>query len=225
MSTGSLRRQGPRYRRRRPLPALVLLGALVLLSGLLWTRVFESVEDIETATRCNQPAPPTAAPVDGTSQSAPPPLGKMLPRNALDNVAPVPPQQVKVRVLNGNGEVNQASLVSGVLTDLGFAEGGEPDNDPVYVNYDLNCHGQIRFGSAGAGAARTLSLIAPCAQLVHDGRTDDTIDFALGTEFNDIKSTSEAKQVMQQLKSQSPGEDSKPKIDEELLAKARDVHC
>ena len=38
--------------------------------------------------------------------------------------------------------VARRGLVSGVLTDLGFAEGGEPDNDPVYVNYDLNCHGR-----------------------------------------------------------------------------------
>ncbi|MER7012988.1 envelope integrity protein Cei [Saccharopolyspora sp. NPDC000359] len=221
------------YRRRRPLPALLVLACLVVAAGLLWTRVFDSVQDIETATTCNPPTPPTAAPVadgEATEQVA---LGSMLKRDALDSTTPIPPQDVQVRVLNGNGESRQATLVSGELESLGFAKGGA-DNDPVYVNYDLKCHGQIRFGTAGAGAARTLSLIAPCAQLVRDGREDAAVDLALGSKFDDIKTTSEAKQVLQELENWVPQRDQQggahqevtpPQIDKELLTKARDVHC
>ncbi|MER7082021.1 LytR cell envelope-related transcriptional attenuator [Saccharopolyspora kobensis] len=221
------------YRRRRPLPALLVLACLVVAAGFLWTRVFDSVQDIEAATTCNPPTPPTAAPAAGEEPTEQVPLGEMLARDALDSTGPIPPQDVQVRVLNGNGESRQATLVSDELSSLGFAEGGA-DNDPVYVNYDLKCHGQIRFGGAGVSAARTLSLIAPCAQLVRDDRSDATVDFALGSKFDDIKTTSAAKQVLQELENWVPQRDQQgganqevtpPKIDEELLTKARDVHC
>ncbi|MGP4017356.1 envelope integrity protein Cei [Saccharopolyspora sp. 5N708] len=221
-----------RYRRRRPLPALVVLVGLVVLSGLLWTRVFDTVEDVEAATTCNPPGAPTAAPQEA-DQPQQVPLGAMLPRGALDSTSPIPPQDAPVRVLNGNGEARQASLVSDELASLGFAKGGA-DNDPVYVNYDLKCHGQIRFGSAGAGAARTLSLIAPCAQLIRDERPDAGVDFALGADFDDIKTTSEAKQILQELENWVPQRDQQggaqqevtpPRISSELLTKAREVHC
>ncbi|MBB5156308.1 envelope integrity protein Cei [Saccharopolyspora phatthalungensis] len=221
-----------RYRRRRPLPALVVLVGLVVLSGLLWTRIFDSVKDINAATTCNPPGAPMATPKAG-DRPAPVPLGSMLPRTALDSTTPIPPQDVRVRVLNGNGESRQASLVSDELANLGFAKGGA-DNDPVYVNYDLRCHGQIRFGGAGVSAARTLSLIAPCAQLVRDERQDASVDFALGTGFDDIKTTSEAKQVLQELENWVPQrnhqdgaqqEVTPPQISNDLLTDARDVHC
>lgn len=207
-----------------------MLCVLVLVSGFVWTKVFDSLEDIETATRCNQPSPPTTPPQ--ASGQGPAELGAMLPRNGLDHASPIPPQDIPVRVLNGNGESNQASLISEQLTTLGFAEGGKPADDPVYTNYDLNCHGQIRFGDAGEGAARTVSLIAPCAQLVRDERADAGVDFVLGAEFDDIKSTPEAKRILQELKNWAPQRDdsspqdvSPPRFDGELLANARDVHC
>lgn len=226
-------RRGPRYRRRRPIPALIVLSALVVLSGFLWTQVFETSADIEAATRCNPPGPPTGAPKP-TKSPDPIELGKMLPRDALDDTTPAPPRDVPVQVLNGNGESMQATMIANELSSLGFAQGASPNNDPVYTNYNLNCHGQIRFGGAGASAARTLSLVSPCAQLVRDGREDASVDLALGANFDDIVATTEAKQVLQDLKSWAPQRDqqgdaaqqiSPPQIDNELLTKARDVYC
>lgn len=225
-------RRSPHYRRRRPVPGLLLLGTLVVISGFVWTQIFGSTEDIETATTCNQPGKPTAAPGESVS-AEPPELGKMLQRDALNRTDPIPPQDVHVRVLNGNGESKQASLVSEELNGLGFSPGGEAADDAIYANYDLNCHGQIRFGGPGAGAARTMSLVAPCAQLVRDDRNDSSVDFALGSEFDDIKTTTEAKRVLQELKTKVPGEERgdakqnvrQTEVDGELLDKARDVHC
>ncbi len=83
-------------------------------------------------------------------------------------------------------------------------------------------------------AARTLSLIAPCAQLVRDEREDAGLDLALGSRFDDIKTTQEAKQILQQLQNWVPQRDQQdgaqqevtpPQISEDLLTKARDVHC
>ena len=203
-----------------------------MLSGLLWTNVFDSVPSLEAATTCNQPSRATQPP---EASGMPPqiPLGQMEKRDALDSVTPIPPQDVHVRVLNGNGESRQATLVSDELQSLGFTPTGA-DDDAVYVNYDLKCHGQIRYGGAGVSAARTLSLIAPCAQLVRDERPDAGVDFALGSDFDDIKTTQEAKQVLQQLASWVPQRDAQnganegvtpPKIDKKLLETARDVHC
>ncbi len=240
MSAASARQgqRGPRYRRRRPLPALILLAVLVVLSGFVWTRVFESTETVEMATRCNLPSAETPAPANATPKPPEPPaqtaVGKMLPREALDDVVPVPPQNVPVRVLNANGQVNQATLISKELSNLGFGQGGKPANDPVYTNLNMHCHAQIRFGGAGVSAARTLSLIAPCAQLVRDDRTDASVDLALGSEFSGIKTTQEAHQILQKLKTWGKQHDPRvgdqqevrpPPLDEDLLSQARDVHC
>lgn len=234
MSSAASARQGlrgPRYRRRRPLPALVLLIVLVVVSGFVWTRVLGSTETVEMATRCAPPGATSAGPGSGTSVgTVTPELGRMLPRNALNGTSPIPPQDVQVHVFNSNGQSNQATLISKELSNLGFGKGGEPANDPVYSKLDLDCHAQIRFGSAGAGAARTLSLMAPCAQLVRDQRKSATVDLALGTEFEGIKTTQEAKQVLQQLKNRDGQGDrlsdgGRSSIDRELLSQARDVHC
>lgn len=223
-------RGGHRYGRRRPLPALLVLALLLVLSVFMWTRVFETTENTEAATECNLPNQPEAAP--GPQQAPTPeptPFGTMLPRDALDHVAPAPPQAIRVTVLNANGQSRQATLVEDELAAYGFPRGGDPANDPVYPQFDLKCHGQIRFGEQGAGAARTLSLAVPCAQLVRDNRPDASVDLALGSQFGDVKMSKQAQQVLQQLSAwaahngQSAG--PPPVIDSNLLSEARDVHC
>lgn len=222
--------RSPRYGRRRPLPAVLVLALLLVLSVFMWTRVFETTANTEAATECNLPGQPKAPP--GPEQApAPQPaaFGTLLPRDALDHVTPAPPQAVRVTVLNADGQSSQATLVGDELTSFGFPRGGDPANDPVYPQFDLKCHGQIRFGDQGAGAARTLSLAVPCAQLVHDARTDTSVDLALGSEFGDVKMSKQAQQVLQQLSAwaahggQAAG--PPPVIDSNLLSEARDVHC
>jgi LytR cell envelope-related transcriptional attenuator len=187
-------------RRRRPLPAIGLMVVLGLVATVVWIRTLDTASE-RTDNACAPPqtvAATAAAP--GSSPAPQPQPGEVLPATALDDVDPLPPDAVKVRVLNGNGQRGQASLVDGVLTsDLGFARAAEPANDSVYPAFDLDCHAQIRFGQAGAAAGRTLSLVVPCAELVRDARQDDTVDLALGKRFTQLEPSPEAKEVLRQL--------------------------
>lgn len=212
-----------RYRRRHRLPALALLVLLVAGAIFVWTRVFESAQDIEAATAC--PPPARSMPAAHTA-------GVPQKYDSLNRTDPVRPQEIDARILNANGQNKQATLIAEELTGFGIRK-AEPGNDPLYPNYELKCHGQIRFGEAGTGAARTMSLIVPCAQLVRDDRQDASVDVALGSKFGDLTMTADAKQIIKQLReSPPPGqngaahpEGEASQVDSRRLNEARDVHC
>jgi hypothetical protein len=227
------------YRRRKPLPAISLIVVLGLIATIVWIRTIESAER-RTDTHCAAPQPVavTGTPdtnADATTEAAKPPLGEVLTRDALDAVEPLPPDAVKVTVLNANGQRGQAALVSGVLTkDLGFGSAGEPANDPVYPAFDLDCVAQIRFGPAGLAAGRTLSLVVPCAELVRDERDNDTVDLALGHKFDGLRPTPEAKEALRRLTELATAKPTEPAggqqaapatVEPALLVAARAVHC
>lgn len=215
-----------RYRRRRPAPALALLALLAVVTAVVWTGVLS-------------PGSPEAAACPPPSSTAPQYSGDVLARTALDTVAPAPPQLASIRVLNGNGMLGEASIVSEGLAGLGFTAAGTPRNDPLHPDFALSCHGQIRFGPQGESAARTLSLVVPCAELVRDVRTDDVVDLALGTEFIGLRPSDEARSVLRSLaqlgEPASPsdgeprggqvGEQVQPTIEPQLVEAARDVRC
>lgn len=210
----TVRRVGSNYRRRRPMPAVVLLAVLGLVATIVWIRTIDATED-EAELACGpiQPVTPTEPAVDpGAAGATPPPagqptpaqptptLGEVLPASALDSVDPLPPDAVRVRVLNASGRRGQATLAAAVLTDdLGFAPASEPADDPLYANGALNCYGQIRFGEAGKAAGRTLSIVMPCLELVKDGRQDDTVDLAIGQRFDNLLPSPNAQEVLRQL--------------------------
>ncbi|WP_349497465.1 envelope integrity protein Cei [Crossiella sp. CA-258035] len=225
MAAGSVRQGLGRYRRRRPLPALVILVLLGVIATFVWTKVFGNVGDAEAAVRCDPPPAVEAGkkPYEGQAQ----------PRDALDKTDPWPAADVKLRVLNGGGLRGQGKLVNEELMGFGFNKAGEPSDDPVYDS-KLTCHGQLRYGPNGAGAARTLSLLAPCVQLVRDERQDSTVDVVLGKKFDGIKPSSSTRQLLEKLKEwadQQPERGGQqaapppPQLDAELLAAARNVHC
>jgi hypothetical protein len=141
--------------------ALLLVVILSSAAGLVWLNVLHQTEN-----GCPRPAA----------------NGQKLPTDGLDAVSPAPPQFTRVRVLNANGRLGEATIVDGALAHLGFASTA-PANDPLHPDLDLRCYGEIRFGAPGQAAARTLSLAVPCAELVRDVRPDSEIDLALGTRF------------------------------------------
>ncbi len=122
-----------------------------------------------------------------------------MPYSALNSVPPDPAGQVRVRTLNATTQVGLAGRIALELSQYGFQQVGQPSTDPRYPSGDMRCFGQIRFGPNGEAAARTLSLVVPCAQLVSDSRQDATVDLALGSYFTDLAPSSDATQALAQL--------------------------
>jgi hypothetical protein len=217
-----------RYRRRRPYPALIVLVVLGVASVVVWTKVVHGAADMDVATQCNPPQ----STVPGGSPAA---FGQVLPHDALDRTSPTPAAHAQIRVLNASTERGQATKVAEGLEEFGFTPAGDPDNDPMYPAGDLACRGQLRFGANGAGAARTLSLLTPCFELVRDNRQDATVDVVVGKKFDQLQPNDNARKALDQLaawNTQQPdqhggqqAQGGQPAIDPALLAAARDVEC
>jgi hypothetical protein len=234
-AVGGLRGKGkPLYRKRRPWPALVLFGILAIVAGFVWVKVINTTDDLDAAVRCNAPG---ATPAGATPPATPAPkLGAVLSRDALDKTTPAPAAQVQVQVYNASDTRNQASIVNAAVLQAGFGSAGNPANDPVYPNGDMNCRAQIRFGPNGAAGARTLSIVEPCAELVRDERQDSTVDLAVGKKYDEFRVNPSAKQVLQELaawaQKQPPAQGGQlaqptgqPPVSADLIDAARAVHC
>jgi len=215
------------YQRRRRGPVLLVVAVLAVAVAVTWTTVLIKTGAATGVAAC---PPPAAGPVPGA----------VVPSSALANVAPVPPAAVKVRVLNASGQRGQANLVAAQLGDFGFAQAAPPTNDPLYPDGDMVCTGQLRFGQAGLGAASTVALLVPCAELVRDGRADDTVDVAVGTAFGDVNPGRAVRDALDQLGASGSGttgsgnadpaagnnqQPAAPVVDAGTLAAARETAC
>ena len=215
------------YRRRRRGPVVVLVALLAAAAAATWIMVLVNNSGSAGTASCPVPV-------------AGPPPGESVPSDALAAVAPAPPASVRVRVLNAGGQRGQANLVAAQLGDLGFAEAAPPDNDPYFPNGDMECVGQVRFGTVGEPAAGTVALVLPCAELVRDSRQDDTVDVSVGTAFGDINPARPIRDVLDQLAAPAGGTDgagnadpnapdpapaAAPAVDPSVLAEARDATC
>jgi hypothetical protein len=207
-------------RRHRILAMLAVVG---LVGVLVWLKVMHDAGDTDALVRCPQPAAGQAG-------------WQPTPYHALDTVQPVPENETRVRVFNAGTQHGSAERTDGELQRLGFVSAGQPGDDPSYPAGALTCIGQIRFGAAGQAAARTLSLVIPCTQLIRDGRHDDTVDLSVGTGFSDLTPNAAAREVLQQLDTWSKQHpqpagglqshpEAAPHIDPDLLATARDTQC
>jgi hypothetical protein len=171
------------------LPAIIILVVLATAGVLVWSHVLRQAGNSTVQASC----PVSADTPAGLSAVTP------VPYSALNDVQPIPAAQVRVHELNSSTQVGLAGRIALELRQYGFAQVGTPGNDPRYPSGDMRCFGQIRFGPNGAAAARTLSLIVPCAQLVRDDRQDASVDLALGTYFTDLAPSSDAVTVLGQL--------------------------
>jgi hypothetical protein len=196
-----------RYHRRRRAPILVAIAVLMIATGVAWFEVLKPVPAASTS--CNQPGPaPTPSPSRSsttgssrasgaqttskttpkttptpTSKSIVTSLGSFATPSTLTGVRPADPATVTVQVFNASKISGQAKTVTNDLRAAGFASILAAANDPLYPAFDLVCSAEIRYGQAGTAAARTLLMVAPCAQLVLDNRISDSVDLALGNRY------------------------------------------
>jgi hypothetical protein len=196
VSGGFTRERGKtRYRKRKPIPAIVIVVVLGVAAVVVWTKVISKASDVNAAVACPPSAAQSSTP---PSAKAKPQPGTPLPYNALDKIAPAPAGAVKVQVLNASSQRGAATTATLDLQQDGF-QVAKPANDPLYPKQDMNCRGQIRFGANGESAARTISLLVPCTQLVRDNRQDATVDLAIGSDFTGIAPNNDAQQAIKQL--------------------------
>jgi hypothetical protein len=206
-------KNGRPFRRRNFLPAIVLFIALFLVTMTVWVIALSQPPHIEQSAACNPPPPPT-------DPDAPAPtLGEQVTRSDMIDVTPAKLADAKVKVLNASGQGGQAAEVAGALRDLGFADPSAA-NDPLYANARLECQGQIRFGPTGRSAAAAVWLVAPCAELFQDQRTDNTVDLALGTDFTELSRGDDIDAVLSSLVP-----DATQPADPALLAKIHSTTC
>ena len=214
--TATMPRRTRPYRRRRRVPVIALVSLLAAAALVTWTYVLVNASGPDRGRTC-------PAPVAGSTP------GQSLPPGALDSVAPLPPAAVKVRVLNAGGQRGQANLVAAQFGDFGFAEAAPPTNDPLFPDGNMECTGQVRFGPAGEAGASTVALLLPCAELVRDARTDDTVDVSVGTAFGDLNPVRAARDALDELSAGSSGEGGAagppPPVDPGVLAEARGRSC
>jgi hypothetical protein len=230
-----MRSGGQRYRKRRPLPAFLLILVLGVVATVVWLRVMSEDKEMTAAAHCAPPPTRTSAAQPGQAAGQPAPtLGKPLEPNALDRTGPAAPASAVVRVVNASSQRGLATLVSESLRTLGFTQVADPANDALYGE-NMTCRAQIRFGAQGTAAARTISLLEPCAELIRDERQDATVDIVLGDKFDDLHPNGAAKTLIEQLNDfakQNPppqgglqADAPQPKLDAGLLTAARKVNC
>jgi hypothetical protein len=204
-------KHGRPFRRRNPRPAIFVVVFLAVVTGVVWTIALTRPVKVREAEVCNPP-PQSAG-------SAPTQLGEQASRTEMTDVTPAKLSDTKVRVLNASGRGGQAADIAGALRDLGFAQ-PTATNDPIYANARLNCQGQVRFGTAGQATAAAVWLVAPCTELFHDNRADDSVDLALGTDFTALAHSDDIDTVLASLR---PG--ATEPSDPALLSKIHATSC
>ncbi|MBN6038714.1 envelope integrity protein Cei [Amycolatopsis sp. 195334CR] len=215
------------YRKRRPWPALIVIGVLGVIAMGVWINALLTKDDINDAIRC-EPAPVAPEGVTYTPVA----------HDALDDTAPIPPGKISLKVLNAGGTRGQGAITTATLRELGFTEAADPANDPAYESTEAKCRGQIRYGENGRAAARTLSLVDPCVELVEDNRQDASVDLSIGTKFGDPRPNQAGLDILKELSDwssknqesdsggneQSTGQTA-PTIEKDRLAAARTGYC
>ncbi|MEP6852164.1 MAG: LytR C-terminal domain-containing protein [bacterium] len=148
---------------RRPIPALVFLLALSLLSGLVWYRVLNRDDAAGRTTG------------GGTSASR-----VCVPRTAKPVALPKP-SGVTVSVLNAAGVAGLARSVGNGLKGRGFKLGAI-GNDSVSGTVAT----EVRYGIKSASAARLVQLYVPGSRLVPVQSNSSVVVVAIGTSYKSL---------------------------------------
>lgn len=157
--------------RRRPLPALVAIAALTLLTALVWFRVLHrGVETSGKHTASHSPCP-TPTPV----------AASVLPKPSL----------VTLIVLNSTNRAGLATSVRSALLKDGFVIPAKATDDGT----TYGGHGQIagvaeiRFGPSQRFAAELVRYYLPGAVMVQTDSSAPSVIVALGAQYKAVRSS------------------------------------
>jgi hypothetical protein len=168
---------------------LLIVSALAATATVIWMHLLEREQLANRPTGC-----PVSAPQSVVAYAT------------LASNAPVSPGAAEVSVLSATNRRELATHVATSLKILGFVRATPLGKDLLHPPGTMRCIGQIRFGPHGVRAARTLSLVLPCAQLVRDQRQDNSVDLALGNAFANLDPRPSARAALRQLEAPAPNE-------------------
>lgn len=152
---------------RRPLPALIFIGALTVLTALVWFRVLNRTEGNA------RPSPSTC--VKATAPVAEP------------TVLPYP-KRVSVLLLNASNRDGLAAKTQKVLRKRGFVITQIGNDGPTYGGQALiKGVGQIRYGPQARLAATLLHYYLPAAVLKATDSSSATVTLSLGTTYKQVR--------------------------------------
>jgi hypothetical protein len=154
---------------RRPLPALIFLLGLSLLTALVWWRVIHRSDS-------------------GNHKAS----DKKTCQSTTSNVVPQP-GSVSVKVLNSTERLHLARNTATTLGKLGFHITGYSQDDPSVV---VNGVAEIRYGTKATAGATLLSFYLPDATLVPTQSADSVVTVSLGTKYKSVATTAQAKKAM-----------------------------
>jgi cytoskeletal protein RodZ len=188
---------------RRPLPALIFLLGLLLLTALVWWRVISRGDGNakpNSATSSTTSKTTSSAPITTCSTTAAPPTNPTtLP----------PPASVTVWVLNSTLRTGLAKSVQKTLMVDGFKATRAASNDATHRN-KIKSVAEIRFGPAAADAAKLVSYYFPKAVLQPTNERGDVVTISLGAAFTKVAtkkavSTALAKAHVKLVRPATPG--------------------
>lgn len=161
---------------RRPLPALISLLALLLLTGIVWWRVANRDDHGGASAACPTPTP-----------------------TASQQTAALPaPGAVTLQVVNATTRTGLAGTVRTTMIQLGFKVPAKAANDPLKKRIDATA--QIRYGPAGRQAATLLRYYFPGAAVVATTSRDATVVVALGDRYRRVATQAEVDAALKAAK-------------------------
>jgi hypothetical protein len=166
---------------RRPLPAVIALAALLLLTAIVWWRVLNRDSGSSASSSCPTEVTTTAS----------------LPA----------PDLVTVQVLNSTDRQGIADKARATLVNDGFNSPDPAANDKPKVK--IRGVAEIRYDKKGKAGAKLLRYYFPKAKLVHIKSKTGTVIVSLGDRYQGVASPSTVNAALQdkgiELRTAAPG--------------------
>jgi hypothetical protein len=163
--------------RRRPLPALAFIGALCVLTAVVWFRVIHRSNGATTPS-------PTNCPTSSTTRQTVP---KVLPH----------PRTVSVLVLNSTNRNGIANRTKKTLVRRGFKVTDATNDTRAYGGHGtIGGIAEIRFGPSARAAARLVSFYFPHAVLDQTDSSSRLVTVSLGKKFQSVASAAAVRKAM-----------------------------